>query len=111
MCRDSKQRLMARRIAGLVRGGVVLVVAGALIGFLFDTAVHSVHHLDGSDEAPPCSIALIAGCLGVATPAPISLAPPARRALGVLPTIIVRVDVDAQVDVDRDRAPPIRTPA
>ncbi len=105
------RRVTARRVTDLLRGVVVLLVVGALIAFLFDTAVHSVHHLDSGDGAPPCWVALIAGCLGVATPAPISLDPPVRPVLAVLPIIVLDVERHEQIDVARDRAPPAVTVA
>jgi len=106
MHRGNVRRLMARRITDCMRGMVIVLVAAALTGFLFDTAVHSVHHLDSDDGAPPCWVALIAGSLGVATPAAISLDPPARPLLAVLPTIVLDVEPGQQIDVPRDRAPP-----
>lgn len=88
-----------------MRRMVVFALSLVLIGFLFEGALHSVHHLDDDQRAAECWLASAAGSVSIASPEPI-----------VLHTVPVFVGAaierdwpgssDFSLDVGRGRAPP-----
>ena len=74
--------------------------------FLFDAAIHSVHHLDSDDEATQCWVAVAASCLSLASPTPIALGAVTVVVIGVIRIAASRPPVRRARDAVRDRAPP-----
>jgi len=77
-----------------------------LVAFLFEGAVHSVHHIDSEAEATACWVAGAAGSLSLVSPDTIVLDDPGPPVIGSPVTRGVRAPALRPLDVMRGRAPP-----
>ncbi len=77
-----------------------------LVAFLFEGAVHSVHHLDSDDEATGCWVASAAGSLSIVSPDAIALDHFRLVAIGLTVDSAPSAPALRPLGVSHERAPP-----
>jgi hypothetical protein len=82
------------------------LLAVALLFFLFDGAVHSVHHLDSDEAEADCSLASAAGSISILGPDEVVLADIRPVVVTLVPELAPCAPVLCACDLVHDRAPP-----
>ena len=77
-----------------------------LVAFLFEGAVHSVHHLDSDSEATGCWVASAAGSLSIVSPDAIGLDHVRPVAVPLAVDSAPSAPAPRPLGVSRGRAPP-----
>ena len=77
-----------------------------LVAFLFEGAVHSVHHLDADSEATGCWVASAAGSLSIVSPDAVVLDHFRPLAVGLAVDSAPGAPAPRPLGVSRGRAPP-----
>jgi hypothetical protein len=100
------RRVTDARARDRLLSALACLLVVALAHFLFDAAVHSVHHLDSEDEATQCWVAVAAGCLSLVSHTPIAVGGTAAVVIGVVAIAVSRPPAPRVRGAARDRAPP-----
>ena len=98
--------LISGRVRRLVPRAAVTLLGLTLVAFLFEGAVHSVHHLDSDSEATGCWVASAAGCLSIVSPAAVVLEHLRPVAPGSVVDVAPANPALRPLGVSRGRAPP-----
>jgi hypothetical protein len=83
-----------------------IVLGIALVAFLFEGALHSVHHLDSDEKAADCWVASAASAVSIVSPEVVGLDDVFRVAVALSPDPAPAAPAPRPLLAARGRAPP-----